>query len=322
MEVTLNIKRYDPKTNGKGSTQDYTLEIAEDATLLDALLQIREEQDPSLAFRGSCRTGFCGDCTMTVNGKGAVTCRTMVGKTAKKADDGVIPIAPLNLAKVSKDLVYDAEAFHWNKLKAVEPWIDPVEPPAQGEHLVPNGRIEELRTSMACTQCGLCDQGCVVIIVDKTYVGPAALNKAYRVVHDPRDSRSGERLEKLSLKRGMWDCAHCFEASEHCPKFIDPTDRIFDLHDKAIKAGAGPKSVKNHYKSFAASVKADGWLDEARLALETEGLTNVKGLIKLLPLAIKAGMKGKRPMPYFLHHKRPDADKIKKIFEKWEGKGK
>ena len=322
MEVTLKIRRSNSSTNGKGVDQDYTLEVEEGATILDALVQIREDQDPTLAFRGSCRTGFCGDCTMNVNGKGAICCRVKVDQASKKAEDGTITVAPLKLINIAKDLIYDADNFHWDKFKAVEPWIEPVEPPAEGEYIVDNKSIEELRVAMSCTQCGLCDQGCVVIDVDRTYLGPAALTKAYRVVYDPRDSREKERLEKLSLKRGMWDCTHCFEASEHCPKHIEPTDRIFALHDKAIQHEVGPSSVKNHYKSFAASVKAHGWLDEGRLALETEGLTNIKGLMKLLPFALKAGMKGKRPMPYLLHPTRPGTDRIKRIFEKWENKRK
>jgi succinate dehydrogenase / fumarate reductase iron-sulfur subunit len=173
---------------------------------------------------------------------------------------------------------------------------------------------------MSCTQCGLCDQGCVVLAIDKTYLGPGALTKAFRTVHDSRDTRYKERLDSLSGKRGMWDCAHCFEASEHCPKGIEPTDRIFDLHDKVIKEDLGVGGAKRHYKSFAASVKADGWLDEARLAIESEGLGNVKGILRLIPLAVKAALRGKRPMPYFLHKKRPGHKKIRSIFEKWEVK--
>ena len=69
--------------------------------------------------------------------------------------------------------------------------------------------------------------------------------------------------------------------------------------------------------SFAASVKESGWLDEGRLAVESEGLTNIKGLMKLLPTAARALVRGKAPIPY-LHSKRPGADKIKKIFEKGE----
>ena len=321
MEVKFAVKRYDPITNAESSMQTYSAEVGEGDTVLDALLQVRDEQDPTLAFRGSCRTGFCGDCTMTVNGKGAITCRTKVAKAWKGAEDGAIELEALKMSKPVKDLVYNAREFHWDKFKAVEPWVDPVQPPSEGEHLVPGGHSKHLTQAMRCTQCGLCDQGCTVLVVDKTFVGPAALTKAFRAVADERDSRKRQRLDKLSLARGMWDCTHCFEASEHCPKYIEPTDRIFDLHDMAIKAEAGPPKVVHHYKSFAASVKAHGWLDEGRLAIETEGYTNVKGLMKLLPFAVKAAMKGKRPMPYMLHKKRPGHEHIKRIFEKWEAQG-
>ena len=239
MEVKFAVKRYDPITNADKSTQTYTAEVDEGDMLLDALLQIRDEQDPTLAFRGSCRSGFCGDCTMTVNGKGAIACRTKVKKAWDGAEDGAIELEPLKMSRQMKDLVYNAREFHWNKFRAVEPWVDPVQAPSEGEHLVPGGHDKRLTESMRCTQCGLCDQGCTVLVVDKTFVGPAALTKAYRVVADERDSRKRQRLDKLSLPRGMWDCTHCFEASEHCPKYIEPTDRIFDLHSMAIKAEAG-----------------------------------------------------------------------------------
>ena len=66
MEVTLKVNRYDPAKDAKGELQDYTLEVDENATVLDAMMQVREEQDSTLAFRGSCRNGFCGDCTMRI----------------------------------------------------------------------------------------------------------------------------------------------------------------------------------------------------------------------------------------------------------------
>jgi len=322
MDVTFKIKRFDPDSEVKIEDREYTVNVDKNASLLDALIQVREEQDGTLAFRAGCRAGFCGDCTMNVNGKGAVTCRTPVSKGIKGAKDGPIELAPLKQVKIVKDLMYDADTFHWAKFKAVEPWVEMAASPKDAEHVMSNEVVQDLREAMSCTQCGLCDTGCTVIDVDKTFLGPAALTKAYRVVFDTRDNRTGDRLEKLSMKKGMWDCTHCFEASEHCPKHIEPTDRIFAMHDKAIKNEAGPPSVVNHYKSFAASVKSKGWLDEGRLAIETEGYTNVKGLLKLLPFAIKAGIKGKRPMPYIFHKKRPGAERIKRIFDKWEDNGK
>jgi hypothetical protein len=68
-------------------------------------------------------------------------------------------------------------------------------------------------------------------------------------------------------------------------------------------------------------VRSSGWVDEGRLAIESEGLTNIRGLMRLLPTAAKAVARGKAPIP-FLHHKRPGADKIARIIEKAEEKEK
>jgi succinate dehydrogenase / fumarate reductase iron-sulfur subunit len=319
MEVTFKVHRYDPATDDKGQSQAYTLDIEENATVLDALMSIREEQDSTLAFRGSCRTGFCGDCTMRVSRSNCISCMTTVGSVVK---DGEITVEPIRLIKPAKDMMYDVEEMVYKKYRSVDPWIEPIGPqqPHLKEHQLNNEEVQRLRKAMSCTMCWLCDEGCSTMVVDRKFVGPAALTKAYRSVFDPRDGRTEERLHKLSEDHGLWDCCHCFEASEHCPKGIGPTERIFDLRDKAIKAGAGNSTVKNHYTSFAASVKKDGWLDEGRLAIETEGLMNVKGQLKQLPLGLKALRKGKMPKPYLLHEKREGADRIGRIFDKWEAK--
>ena len=318
MEVTFKVHRYSPGADGKGEFQPYTLDIEEDATVLDAMMRIREEQDGTLAFRGTCRTGFCGDCTMRIGRKNRIACCTTVGDVRK---DGEVTVEPIRLIKVAKDMMFDVDTMVYDKYRAVEPWVEPAGPEPEREHLVSNEVIKDLRKVMSCTMCWLCDEGCTTMVVDKEFLGPAALTKAYRVVADPRDGRTKQRLHRLSADKGMWDCCHCFEATEHCPKGIDPTERIFALRNRAIKEGAGRSTVRNHYNSFARSVKAHGWLDEARLAIETEGgLLNVVGQLKQLPLAFKAFRRGKMPKPYFMHPKRPGAHFIKRIFEKWEAK--
>ena len=255
---------------------------------------------------------------MRISRRNRIACCTTVAGALR---DGEVTIEPIRLINVVKDMMFDMEAMVYAKYRSVDPWIEPVEPQPQEEHLVPNEVIQDLRKVMSCTMCWLCDEGCTTMVVDRNFVGPAALTKAYRVVADPRDGRTTERLHRLSEANGMWDCCHCYEATEHCPKGIDPTERIFALRNRAINVNAGPPSVRNHYRSFAASVKAHGWLDEARLAIDTEGgPTNVRGLWKQLPLALKALRRGKLPLPYFFHSKRPGADRIKGIFEKWEGK--
>ena len=318
MEVSFKVRRYDPATDGDAHMQGYTLDIEEDATVLDALMRIREEQDSTLAFRGTCRSGFCGDCTMRISRRNRIACCTSVAQALR---DEEITVEPIRIINVSKDMMFDMGAMVYDKYQAVEPWIEPKEPLPQREHMVPNEVIQDLRKVMSCTMCWLCDEGCTTMVVDRKFLGPAALTKAYRVVADPRDSRTTERLHKLSEAEGIWDCCHCFEATEHCPKGIDPTERIFALRNRSIKIGAGSPRVRNHYKSFAASVKKAGWLDEARLAIDTEGgFTNIIAQLKQLPLGLKALRRGKMPKAYFLHRKRPGADKIKSIFQKWEDK--
>ena len=318
MEYNVKVRRYDPSTDGQSHMQSYTLDIEEDASVLDALMRIREEQDSTLAFRGACRSGFCGDCTMRISRRNRIACCTSMSQALR---DDEITVEPIRLINVAKDMMFDMGAMVYDKYRAVEPWIEPAEPLPQREHVVHNEVIQDLRKVMSCTMCWLCDEGCTTMVVDRKFLGPAALTKAYRVVADPRDSRTEERLQKLSGADGVWDCCHCFEATEHCPKGIDPTERIFALRNRSIKAGAGNYRVRGHYKSFAASVKKAGWLDETRLAIDTEGgFTHFWAQLKQLPLGFKAFKRGKMPKPYFLHPKRPGADRIKTIFQKWEDK--
>jgi succinate dehydrogenase / fumarate reductase iron-sulfur subunit len=315
MEVTFKVYRKDPEKDGKPGRSNYTLELAEDATVLDALLKIRDESDSTLAFRGCCGRGYCGECMMRVNGSARLACTAKVPDYTKKGPE--ISLDPLRNVPVIKDLVFDWDAFMWNKIKQVKPWLEPDDSHVNGETLIADAAMQDLRKVMSCFYCGMCDEGCTVLPVDFDFLGPAALTKAYRLAFDPRNKDSREQVKIVEKPKGIWDCVHCYEADEHCPRGIEPTKRIVALRDRAFNSGITHEAVARHHASFAASVKESGWLDEGRLAVESEGLTNVKGLMKLLPTAAKALARGKAPIPY-MHSKRPDADKIKKIFEKAE----
>lgn len=314
MAINFKVYRYDGEAGTKPTFQSYEVDLKETDTVLDGMLKIREEQDGTLAFRGSCRRGICGECAMRINKKGRLACMERVkGKE--------ITVEPIRNIGVIKDLVFDMESFLWSKVRTVRPWMMPREPVPQEEYPLSGDNVRALRKAMSCIMCGLCDEGCTVIAVDKTFLGPAALTRAYRYVFDPRDGATQKRLKLLDGPRGMWDCTHCFEANGHCPKGIDPTDRIFDLRDEAIRRGITNQRVARHHDSFAASVKASGWLDEGRLALETEGILNLRGLMGLVPTAVRALVRGKFPFPY-LHPRRPGSRRIASIFEKVERKQK
>lgn len=310
MEVTFKVRRHDPRSGGEPSQQEYTVDAAPGATVFDALVQIREEQDGSLGFRGNCARGFCGDCVVRMNGKLTLSCLTPVEKTVK---DGVIAVDSAPYARPAKDVMYDNQTFLWDKYRAMKPWLVSDGKPSKP---VTEEAMAEVRTTMRCTMCGLCDFGCTVIDVDQAFMGPAALTKAYRFMLDPRDTATKERLTMAGEPKGMWDCVHCWEASEHCPVGIEPTHRIMDMRDLAVrhgvKSGTQNPKVARHYDSFAKSVKESGWLDEFKITLDTEGIL---GSLRLAPIALKALTRGKVAV---IHPKRSGAEHIRRIFEKVE----
>ena len=141
--------------------------------------------------------------------------------------------------------------------------------------------------------------------------------KSYRFVMDPRESgaQMDARMKVVEQPQGLWDCVHCYEADGKCPRRLTPSTKIMEMRDVSFKEGIKNEKVGRHHASFINSVKQTGWLDERKLVMETEGLTNVAGLMKLLPTAVRAMRRGKMPGR---HEKRPGADQIKRIIEKAE----
>ena len=77
MDVTVRIRRYDPEAeNPESFWQEFSLALEDSATVLDALIKIREEQDGTLSLRCSCRSSICGSCAMRINGHAALACKT------------------------------------------------------------------------------------------------------------------------------------------------------------------------------------------------------------------------------------------------------
>lgn len=55
--------------------QAYTLDLNKTGPMmLDALIRIKNEDDPTLTFRRSCREGICGSCAMNIDGVNTLAC--------------------------------------------------------------------------------------------------------------------------------------------------------------------------------------------------------------------------------------------------------
>ena len=108
MDVTVKVKRFDPEsattqTATQSEWQEYPIAIDESATVLDALIQIREEVDGTLSLRCSCRSAICGSCAMRINGHAGLACKTSAAQSMD--ENGVIVVEPARVMTTVKDLV-------------------------------------------------------------------------------------------------------------------------------------------------------------------------------------------------------------------------
>lgn len=315
MQVTFSVKRFDPEANNTAPHfQTYTLDMDDSSTVLDGLIRIREEMDGSLTLRCSCRSAICGSCGMRINGQAGLACNTKIVDAMR--GDAPISVEPMGNMPVVKDLVTDM-AIHWDKVRAVQPWIQHDGPEPEAEYIAPNEDMVHLAGVMSCIMCGACVSDCTSLEVDKNFVGPAALAKSYRFVADPRDDADEARLGSLNEYGGIWDCTRCMQCVEVCPKGVAPMDRIMALRDKAIDAGYTNTYGARHAEAFAKSVEHSGWLDETQLVVNTYGKTNFKELVKLIPVAARSFKAGK--VPPLRHKPRPGAANVRRIFEKVDG---
>ncbi len=317
MDVTLNVARFDPDADQPAPyQQEYRVDLDESATVLDGLIKVREEVDGSLALRCSCRSAICGSCAMRVNGQAVLACNTKVVDLLARNGDSIL-VEPAGNMGLVKDLVVNFDVF-WDKVKAVEPWLQPEGEPPTGEYVAPNEDMLHLAGVMGCIMCGACVSDCTVLEVDEDFLGPAALAKAYRFVGDPRDDADLARLESLNEYGGVWDCTRCMQCVEVCPKGVDPMGRIMALRDKAMEAGHTKTFGARHAIAFADAVEDIGRVDELTLPLKSKGMFNVPELMKLAPVGIRAVLKGK--MPPLLPKKNQGQENVRRIFERVEKK--
>jgi succinate dehydrogenase / fumarate reductase iron-sulfur subunit len=97
----FKIYRYDPDSGANPRYDTFEIDLASCGPMvLDALIKIKSEQDPTLTFRRSCREGICGSCSMNMNGKNGLACTTAIEDLK-----GEVRITPLPHMDVIKDLV-------------------------------------------------------------------------------------------------------------------------------------------------------------------------------------------------------------------------
>ena len=308
MRLAFTIQRYNPELDAAPHDETYRLDVTRGMTVLDALIRIKNEQDGRLAFRYSCRSAICGSCAMTINGGEKLACRTSVRKEWER--HGGIAVEPLRNLPVLKDLAVDMGSF-WGKVRAIEPWLRDdsraAVPVAAG--------AAQFHNVDACIMCGACVAACTVHEVDKGFLGPAALAKAYRFVADTRESGTARtaRLAALQGPTGMWDCTRCNFCVEVCPKDVQPMEAIIRLRRAAIEAGYDETGGARHVVGFRDIIAKFGRLNEALMPLKVIGLS-LRQFLHVLPLGIRMLLKGK--VPNLWHSSMEGPERVRALLER------
>ena len=219
---TFVVTRFDPDRDEVPRTQEYEVPVRGDWKVLDALNYIKDELDPSLSHRWSCRMAVCGSCGMQVNGEPKLTCKTALREYGERVEVG-----PLANFPVVRDLVIEMDGF-MERLSAVKPWILEAKGAAEveGPHRQTPDELAAFKQYSMCINCLLCYAACPVVANEPDFLGPAALALGHRYNQDSRDHGASERHEVFRGEGGVFSCSYANECSEVCPKNVDPSKAI------------------------------------------------------------------------------------------------
>lgn len=228
----FRIYRFDPNTGENPRWDTYQIDLDQCGPMvLDVLLKIKNEIDPSLTFRRSCREGICGSCSMNIGGTNTLACIKAID-----AFDGDVTISPLPHMEVVKDLVPDLTHFY-AQYASIKPWIQTQTPaPPDRERLQSPEDRKKLDGLYECILCASCSTSCPSYWWNSDrYLGPAVLLQANRWVVDSRDEATGERLDNLEDPFRLYRCHTIMNCTNTCPKGLNPAKAIAELKKKMIE---------------------------------------------------------------------------------------
>ena len=229
----FNIYRFNPEKKENPKIDTFYLEDNNSIQMvLDALIAIKDDIDPSLTFRKSCREGICGSCSMNINGVNTLACTKSI-----KDFSGDINIYPLPHMPVIKDLVPDLKNAY-KQYNSINPWLKSNSKPKNNSERIQSQKDRaKLDGLIECIMCFCCSTSCPSYWWNgnkkkKDYLGPATLLSAYRWVEDTRDDDTNDRLKKLIDSMSLYRCHTIMNCTNACPKGLNPAKAIAEIKKK------------------------------------------------------------------------------------------
>jgi succinate dehydrogenase / fumarate reductase iron-sulfur subunit len=222
---TFRIYRWDPDTGDNPRVDIYFVDLDTCGPMvLDAIIKIKNEIDPTLTFRRSCREGICGSCAMNIDGINTLACTWAIADVK-----GDVKIYPLPHMPVVKDLVPDLTHFYAQHA-SVKPWLETETPAPEHEWKQSEDDRRKLDGLYECILCACCSTSCPSYWWNGDhYLGPAALLHAYRWINDSRDEATGERLDDLEDPFKLYRCHTIMNCARTCPKGLNPATAITEI---------------------------------------------------------------------------------------------
>ena len=214
--------------------QSYQIDVGgKDLMVLD-VLELLKAQDPTLAFRRSCREGVCGSDGMNINGKNGLACIMPLSDCVEK---GTLILRPLPGLPVIRDLVIDMTQFY-DQYRKIEPFLQNDMPAPAIERLQSPEDRAKLDGLYECILCACCSTSCPSFWwnPDK-FIGPAGLLQAYRFLADSRDTATEERLTNLDDPFSVFRCHGIQNCVSVCPKGLNPTKAIGHIRNMLLQSG-------------------------------------------------------------------------------------
>lgn len=226
---TFAVYRWNPDKPGeKPYMQEYKVDLNTcGPMILDALIKIKNEIDPTLTFRRSCREGICGSCAMNIGGTNTLACISKIDTDTNSTSK----IYPLPHMYIVKDLVPDLNNFY-NQYKSIQPWLQRGDGQESGskQYLQSVEDRKKLDGLYECILCACCSTSCPSYWWNgDKYLGPAVLMQAYRWIIDSRDTKAEERLKKMRDPFSVYRCHTIMNCTRTCPKGLNPGKAIAEI---------------------------------------------------------------------------------------------
>ncbi|MCP9263654.1 Succinate dehydrogenase [ubiquinone] iron-sulfur subunit, mitochondrial [Dirofilaria immitis] len=228
------------------------------AMILDALIKIKNEVDPTLTFRRSCREGICGSCAMNIDGQNTLACICKIDENTSKS----CKIYPLPHMFVIKDLVPDMNLFY-AQYASIEPWLKKKNKLVLGEkqmyqtekereklmkYYVVNSdsmfRMDYMNAFFVLAaarvvhriggmQTSIWDQRFFCNLIGLHFYNMITCYRknelGQRWMIDSRDDYAEERLSKIHDHFSAFKCHTILNCTKTCPKHLNPAKAIGEI---------------------------------------------------------------------------------------------